>query len=148
MLKITPANIIRDAVRLYKSDDSFGHKIGLNNKPLQIMDAYSSNYPIIYFYAHRLGYKGVVLETYELDVDCIYYSDGQYLINPAKYYDNVTPTNVLPNGVYEYEFMNNNNEPFKSECFQIAQEYIDGSNSFIAPKVKYFENDPIFLFND
>lgn len=148
MLRITTSAIIRDSRRLFKPDSNIANKFGYNNKPMQIMDAFGDGSPIVYFYAHRLGYKGIVLETYELDVDCLYYSDGQYLIDSTKYYDNVTPANVLPNGIYEYEFMNSNEQPFYGENFQIAQEYIDGSNSFAQPKIKHFQNDSIVIFND
>lgn len=148
MLKITNSNIIKDSERFFKSDESFGQQIGYNNKPLQFYDAFGDGSNIIFFYAHKLKYQNVVELTFELSLDTILYDDGQYFADPTKYFDNVDNTNVLPNGVYYLSFGNENEEIFYSEIFQAAQEYIDGSDSFVAPKVKHFENDVIVIFND
>jgi len=147
MLKITNQTILQDSLRDFRGGENVGLQISRNNKPLQISEAFSTGGEIIFFYAHKLGYLNKVLTTYELSLDTLTYADGQYLINPAKYFDNVTPMNVLPDGNYFLSF-GNGTEIFKSEDFTIYQTELDGSNSFNISEIKHFQNDPIFEFND
>jgi hypothetical protein len=147
MLRITNQTELQDSLREFKGNENFGLQVSRNNKPLQIYSAYSLGGSITFFYAYQLGYKGKVLKTYELSLDTLIYSDGQYLINPAKYFDNVTPANILPNGNYCLSF-GNGIETFFSEVFAIYQEQLDGSETYGIPEVKSFENDQVFNFND
>ena len=147
MLRITNQTILQDSLREFKGNENFGLQVSRNNKPLQISGAYSLGGEIIYFYAHKLGYQNKVLTTYELSLDTLTYLDGQYLINPAKYFDNTTPTNVLSDGNYFLSFANST-ETFYSEVFTVKQSELDGSDSFSISEVKHFENDPVFIFND
>ena len=146
MLKILPNDILKDSLRVFRGN--YGLQFGYNNKPLQVYDAYGDGSDIIFFYAHIMRYKEKVCTTFELSLDTILYADGQYYFDSSKFFDNVTPTNILPNGTYFLSFGNVTGEVFNSELFQVNQFEIDGSDSFETPQVKHFENDPIFLFND
>lgn len=147
MLRITNQTELQDSLREFKGSETLGLQLSRNNKPLQIYNAYSNGGNIIYFYAHKLGYQNKVESTYELSLDTIKYQDGQYLVDSTKYYDNVTPTNVLPDGNYFLTFANET-ETFFTEVFMVLQNAIDGSDSFNISEIKHFENDPIFIFND
>jgi len=148
MLRITQNTELKDSLREFKGNNDFELQVSRNNKPLQIYNAYGDGSNIVYFYAHLLDRLNQVDETYELSVDTLLYADGQYYVDSTKYFDNVTPINVLPNGNYYLEFCNDSGEVFESEVFTVYQEEIDGSETYSQPKVKHYENDPIFLFND
>lgn len=148
MLRMTNQNNQPDYQRKYKASVNFGLKIGQNNKPIQIDMAYASTQvPIIYFFAHKLDDTNRIIETYELSTDTLIYVSGQWKVDSAKFFDNITPTNVLGDGNYFLSFSDGVNT-WASEAFSIYQKYVDGSETYAAPKVKYFENDPIFIFND
>ena len=147
MLRITNQTILQDSLREFKGNENFGLQISRNNKPLQISGAYSTGGEIIFFYAYKLGCRNKIEYTYELSLDTLTFADGQYLINPSKYFDNTTPTNVLPDGNYCLSFANAT-ETFFSEVFAVYQSELDGSNSFNISEIKHMENDPIFIFND
>jgi hypothetical protein len=146
MLRVEKDTIQADYLREYKGNEAFGLQISTNNKPLQIYNAYSLiGSPIEWFRAKKILYQDAIESTHELDTDCIYYSDSQYLIDASKYFDNATPTNILPDGIYFLQFYNGS-ETFNSECFRVIAQLISGD--YTQPEVKKFENDELFLFND
>lgn len=146
MLRVEKNTIQADYLRDAKGNESFGLQISDNNHPLGIYNAYSAiGEAITYLRALKLGYQTIIAYTYEIDTDCISYSDGQYLIDASKYFDNSTPENILPDGIYFFSF-SNGTEIFNSECFRIVTQKLTGDYSH--PEAKKFENDEVFNFND
>lgn len=147
MLRITKG-ILTDNLADFKASDDFGLRVYPNNKPGQIYNAYSAGGNIIFFYAYLIGYRGKIEATYELSIDSIIYQDGQYLIDPTKYFDNVDNNNVLPDGNYMLSFSNGVEDPFNSEVFLVFQAQLDGAYAYNQPEIKHFEDSQIFIFNN
>jgi hypothetical protein len=146
MLRVELDTIQPDYLRDYKGNESFGLVISDNNHPLQIYKAYSSiGSPIQWLRALKMGYGTNIAYTYEIDTDCISFSDGQYLIDSTKYFDNAVPVNILPDGIYFFRFYNGT-EIFNSQCFKIVAQKLTGDYS--QPEVKKFQNDELFFFSD
>lgn len=146
MLRVEKNTIQADYLREFDGAEGFALQISDNNHPLTIYNAYSIiGDSITYFRACKVGYKSKILYTYELDTDCLNYSDGQYLIDSTKYFDNTTPTNILPDGIYFFTF-SNGTEIFNSERFSIVTQML--TSDYSQPEPKKFENDEVFNFND
>ena len=146
MLRIEKDTIQPDYMRDYKGNEAFGLLISDNNHPLGIYNAYSSiGTPVQWLRALKLGYGTDIAWTYEIDLDCIYYANGQYLIDKSKFFDNTTPENILPDGIYFFRFYNGT-EIFYSQVFKIVSQKL--LKDYTQPEVKKFQNDELFLFND
>jgi len=146
MLRVEKNTVQADYLREFKGSESFGLQISRNDHPLTIYNAYSVIAgAATYLNAHKLGYQNRIELTYSIDVDCISYVNGQYIIDPTKYFDNATPENILPDGNYFFEF-SNGVEPFNSECFIIVAQRESGN--YTQPTIKAFQNDVLFIFND
>ncbi len=146
MLRVEKNNIQADYLREYRGNEAFGLQLSRNDQPLQIYNAYSLiGAPVQWFRAKKIKYQDIIESTHELDTDSIYYSDGQYLINSDMFFDNTTPTNILADGIYFFQFYNGV-EIFNSECFKIVDQFL--AHDYSEPELKKFENDELFLYND